>query len=1286
MSLLHQLKSHATDSLSSPPPSLLKSPAPVMLSPSNEQPPSGPFEALLLRHLAGTSAAPAPSSSSATATDSSVRRPSSEQSNYQTCSSPSTPPATQPYQSPAPQSLADKASSSEHFNALELPPAAPPLPVSAPSTSSSSSGESVDINNIPTPSPRPPVLPSPSQQAVSESAEQSCSLQRASSPRDTIKPHSIRTDREAAKPRPVSLAVGFSIGAVYDEDHSGDESSPDSAAEHRKAARLSYNGHQKDHLAALHRFARTTPSSSSPSSSSNSPGSASPPAEPRSPNNSMGSALKTAREAGLKVDTRAAEAPYTGPILSSFAAKNLEDAAAAAAAAASSSLLSRSETAARLTDRRLLQKKMIVNELLETERMYVHDLRTLVESFFDRLNAVSWVPSDKKFSLMRNASELYRFQQEFLTKLEMCVGISRSQPHENEDDESCAVASVFIEMQQRFKVYSQYCTQHDGAIKTLNEYESRPEMVTFLKDFRGLAQTKLDVKDYLIKPVQRLCRYPLLISELIKHSIVDSADLETLVAAHAVMQNVALEIDSAKWRMDNLERTNRFFSRLEPAPSPANDLPRRLDIGDFILAGALFVINSDQYPSKLRYRGVFLFPEYIYVVKPRRMTSYSLKICLALSSCEFRRLNPGESPLPNAWRLVNTDGGQVYDFCSPSDRERTAWTNMLAQLAAPARRLSQHPFLGTVNTLASPSSPISVAHPVTEFFDSLRRTSSAGSMAGMHDDAVAAAGSCGAVAASRPHAATHSAATTTFQRKKFWRQSTAEVRFDMYTVDQPPMPGTPAAGAGGGAGTTAVDSTPSPQPSAYYHPVTGLVRRGSVDMRILDVCTPLLDSNSTGSSAPAIRRSPSHQQLAADLAGPPLPTQKSVPDLNGLHRSILMSSDPAAVAAYPTPDEMPVFDRKYPHHAATVGPLVRKKPSRGYSEAHIAIKRNSRSFAPGMDSQGRSDFHGSLLDSAQQRLQEQTHRRPPVSGRPTHYRASSLSSSSSSSSQIPQEPTSPAPASVMTAAAAAVAPAAESPNYYQNQQQQQRSNSDGKASSNSAKAQVVDLRRTATTTTTQSNAAAIAAAAQSAAYAIPPRSTSFTASAPLLNRYPSRSSISSWISGRSSHVSPPPPAAFSPPPLPAPPPPPPPTPPTQQIPLNHPSLMRSDTMSSAMSAVTAPLPRSLMPEGMRHPAAAPTRASMDPRSRRRESQFYQPLVADGYIHPLRQAYPAVGAEPAKQKRQNVLRRTWSQIFHTGRQIKGALGRGRKGSVSSPAPPMAATTTTQTTTPSPPTTN
>ncbi|KAJ3014014.1 Pleckstrin y domain-containing G member 1 [Thoreauomyces humboldtii] len=539
-------------------------------------------------------------------------------------------------------------------------------------------------------------------------------------------------------------------------------------------------------------------------------------------------------------DGRMPEAPYTGPILPAHLHVSKVD---------SSSAHQDIQAALRIADRRMHQKAMIVNELLETERMYVHDLRTLVESFFDRLNAVSWVPSDKKFSLMRNASELYRFQQEFLLNLENAINAPR---RDQDEDLVVSVALVFIELQQKFEVYSQYCTHHDGAIKILSEYETRPEMVTFLKDFRGLAQTKLDVKDYLIKPVQRLCRYPLLISEMIKNTPIDSHHFSVLLAAHSVMQNVALEIDSAKWRMDNLERTNRFFTRLEAAPA---DLPRRLDVGDFILSGALHVINYDQYALKLRYRGVFLFPEYIFVVKPRRMTAYSLKICLSLSSCEFRHLGPGESPLPNAWRLINMEGGQTYDFCAQSEKERLAWTDILSRLAVPAK--------ATIPTAGSHTSavfgPSSSTSSVSDFFDNMRRSSSVGSLSGMSEPS-------STVAIPRERLPT----TPSFQRKKFWRQSSADVRLDAIMGPEMPAGGPP---------------TPGNANSGFlYHPVMGLTRRASVDMRLLDVRSPLPDNSMAAPAAPAPAPA-----TATTAKRPVLSSARSVPNMHRLHRSATLN-------------------------------------------------------------------------------------------------------------------------------------------------------------------------------------------------------------------------------------------------------------------------------------------------------------------------------------------------------------------------------------------------------------
>ncbi|KAI8908796.1 hypothetical protein DFJ77DRAFT_129678 [Powellomyces hirtus] len=1185
-------------------------------------PQPGPFEALLLRHLA-KSGGSTPSLVFDYRSGSSPVDSTPPDSNASLSPLPSPLPVAYPNPSPPPPSVAEdchrigvKEELSYHPTTRDLPQPPPPPTESATPFPSSPTGL-VDQSSLPPPQqpPQPPP-PSPSLSNSDLSPQSSPCV----SPRSSLKPPQIRTDPATIK-RPVSLAVGFTIGSPTDEDEgepSGDESFADAVAADPKAGRLSFNGHQKDHLAALHRLARSNPASvaSSPNAS---PQAHQQNGELLTASSVTGSSLQTK----LFLDAREPEAPYTGPLLSSFAAKNAITVASTP----------NSDLAATIADRRSGQKAMIVNELLETERMYVHDLRTLVESFFDRLNAVSWVPSDKKFSLMRNASELYRFQQEFLTNLEQAIDTARNN---DEDDVARSVARVFVDMQQRFKVYSQYCIQHDGAIKILSEYESRPEMITFLKDFRGLAQTKLDVKDYLIKPVQRLCRYPLLISELVKHTPVNSAVYENLVEAHLVMQNVALEIDSAKWRMDNLERTDRFFERLEPAPSPANDLPRRLDVGDFILAGALHVINTDQYPFKLRYRGVFLFPEYIYVVKPRRMTQYTLKLCLSLSACEFRPLNHGESPLPNAWRIVDTEGGQTYDFCAQSEKERLAWTDMLSRLAVPARAVP--PVWNTTPSGSSflPTAPSSTTHSVTDFLDSLRRSSSVGSMSAMakqqQQDAVAN-GSC------NPPLRERTASTHGFQKKKFWRQSSADVRFDVFS----PSPDCSQPGSG----TSTLGSvTPT---ASVYHPVMNLARRASVDLRMLDVRTPLIPDVSTSTSGCVTSSKRNTQQIVDTSLGIELPTQKSVPDLNGLHRDRLLMmpiNDALALANYPIPDSLPIFDKKSIQHVTSTGkngPTIittRAKPIRTWSESESGTLRRL--------SQSIKNFHHSDRgdspppDPAPRvpppHVAEHSQHRNPSKHRPRHYRTSSLSSTSTcgSSHQIPH--------------------------HYPSRHQEHQHHSGASS--------------TSSVSTTPRR---IASSASVNSYSIPPRTTSFTASAPLLNRYPSRSSLSSWVSDRcQSHPTIPSP----PPPLPA--------PPIASQPLSSPlgsttslatdtsssggplahhdlALFRSSTCTSTMSTVTAPLPRTLM---VSHSSSGtmPNRASMSPGDPR---QYHDPRQFQRYTYSIHSEYnpqqlhqQCHGHQQSQnlqqpQKRQNVLRRTWSQIFHTGRQIKGALHR-RKG--------------------------
>jgi hypothetical protein len=98
--------------------------------------------------------------------------------------------------------------------------------------------------------------------------------------------------------------------------------------------------------------------------------------------------------------------------------------------------------------RRQLQRRLVIQELLETEQMYVNDLKMLVENCFDRINAVSWLPLDKKCLLIRNATELFKFQEEFLSHMERVIPASL----DDVQDLDLPIGSIFIDMEEKFEV------------------------------------------------------------------------------------------------------------------------------------------------------------------------------------------------------------------------------------------------------------------------------------------------------------------------------------------------------------------------------------------------------------------------------------------------------------------------------------------------------------------------------------------------------------------------------------------------------------------------------------------------------------------------------------------------------------------------------------------------------------------------------------------------------------------------------------------------------------------
>ncbi|ORX60049.1 hypothetical protein BCR36DRAFT_579489 [Piromyces finnis] len=340
-----------------------------------------------------------------------------------------------------------------------------------------------------------------------------------------------------------------------------------------------------------------------------------------------------------------------------------------------------------------LRKKEVIKELMESERLYVSDLQMLIENCFNPLEAVSWLPLNEKCLLIRNIQELFAFQQEFLEDMELSVkdlkekladdSVKENSYTEEEMDKvmnECvrSISDCFIRRKKKFKVYSEFCSLHQEAINIFREYERKPEMISFIRDFNGKTHSRLHLQDFLIKPVQRICKYPLLLKELIHYSDENCEEINGLKEALTVMSEVAREIDHVKWLIERVQRTDKFVDRLDIQDQFKYIIMKRY--GDMILSTGLEVVMEKE---RVNYRGVFLFRKHMFIVKPKRSKNYRVKMHLILDEFYFQAY-----PESNCFRLIQKNTGIIIDFFAFSTVESKVWIELMETLVEPLEEIA----------------------------------------------------------------------------------------------------------------------------------------------------------------------------------------------------------------------------------------------------------------------------------------------------------------------------------------------------------------------------------------------------------------------------------------------------------------------------------------------------------------------------------------------------------------------------------------------------------------------
>ncbi|KAL1924889.1 uncharacterized protein VTP21DRAFT_4543 [Calcarisporiella thermophila] len=192
-------------------------------------------------------------------------------------------------------------------------------------------------------------------------------------------------------------------------------------------------------------------------------------------------------------------------------------------------------------------RSKVIVELRTTELRYVQDLERL-QRYMHALSTHQILPPDKVFQIFSNLNEIVDFQRRFLVGIESNAD---KPPREQRFGE------LFIRMEGGFGCYQTYCSNYDAANETALAY------TTVLKEAELGVEPGLELPSLLIKPVQRVCKYALLMAELVKYTEQDHPYYQEQVQGLEAIKRAVERVNEAKRAIENQELEDDLKSRVE---------------------------------------------------------------------------------------------------------------------------------------------------------------------------------------------------------------------------------------------------------------------------------------------------------------------------------------------------------------------------------------------------------------------------------------------------------------------------------------------------------------------------------------------------------------------------------------------------------------------------------------------------------------------------------------------------------------------------------------------------
>ncbi|XP_073899836.1 spermatogenesis-associated protein 13 isoform X2 [Castor canadensis] len=315
----------------------------------------------------------------------------------------------------------------------------------------------------------------------------------------------------------------------------------------------------------------------------------------------------------------------------------------------------------------------VIQEIMSTERVYIKHLKDICEGYIRQCRKHTTMFTVAQLAtIFGNIEDIYKFQRKFLKDLEKRY--NKEEPHLSE------IGSCFLQHQEGFAIYSEYCNNHPGACVELSELMKQGKYRHFFEACR-LLQQMIDIAldGFLLTPVQKICKYPLQLAELLKYTTQEHSDYNNIKAAYEAMKNVACLINERKRKLESIDKIARW--QVSIVGWEGLDLLDRSS--ELIHSGELTKITRQ---GKSQQRTFFLFDHQLVACKKdllrRDMLYYKGRTDMdemELVDVEDGRDKDWNLSVRNAFKLVSRTTDEVHLFCAKKQEDKARWLQACAE-------------------------------------------------------------------------------------------------------------------------------------------------------------------------------------------------------------------------------------------------------------------------------------------------------------------------------------------------------------------------------------------------------------------------------------------------------------------------------------------------------------------------------------------------------------------------------------------------------------------------------